>query len=425
MTANRLHLAPALEPAWQQVLDARARDQGWITTANVRELGALVHHLSSFYNSVEGQPPPSQRRHFLPARLLFSFARDVPKTGAALAELLVVDSTFLTQKPLLRILDLGAGLGASTVGILRALHVAGSTADLHVTLVDIDADVLGLATSLLRSAAESYGGTLTMTAVRALSVEAGLRELSGETFDVVVLANVLSELDPDVPPALRQQRHADLLDACRQRLLSVGGVLLVVEPALRSRTRHLQQVRDELQARGAVIFAPCLHDGRCPLLQNPTDWCHEDLPRDLPPWLVPIARAAGLRYQGLTFSYLVVRHLGPTLRACLPSVPMPLRVVAAPRVTKGKQELLLCGQFPSASAAAHWIGRLDRHRNAAAHHGWDTAQRGDLLTFDPLPGEVTARVAVTTIVQSPSAALPPHDPDGFGGGKASRVRPRP
>src|SRR3712207_8562489 len=60
----------------------------------------------------------------------------------------------------------------------------------------------------------------------------------------------------------------------------------------------------------ATVFAPCLHAASCPMLAIETEWCHEDLAVDLPPWTVPLARAAGLRWQGLTFSYLVLRKDG-------------------------------------------------------------------------------------------------------------------
>ena len=32
------------------------------------------------------------------------------------------------------------------------------------------------------------------------------------------------------------------------------------------------------------------------MLAREGDWCHEDLPVDLPPWLVPVARADGTGY---------------------------------------------------------------------------------------------------------------------------------
>ena len=49
------------------------------------------------------------------------------------------------------------------------------------------------------------------------------------------------------------------------------------------------------------------------MLATEGDWCHEDLPIDLPPWVAPLARAAGLRWQRLTFSYLALRRDGRRL----------------------------------------------------------------------------------------------------------------
>src|SRR5580700_2681488 len=82
-------------------------------------------------------------------------------------------------------------------------------------------------------------------------------------------------------------------------------------------TRHSHRVRDAVLSTPATappssrspvtVFAPCLHAAPCPALARDSDWCHEDLDVDLPGWLVPVAKAAGLRHEGLTFSYLVLR----------------------------------------------------------------------------------------------------------------------
>jgi hypothetical protein len=173
-----------------------------------------------------------------------------------------------------------------------------------------------------------------------------------------------------------------------ERRVNEGGSLVIVEPALRDRTRHLHRVRDALVAAGATLFAPCLHAGACPALVRETDWCHEDLDVDLPEWLVPVARAAGLRREGLTFSYLVLRRDGRTLAAAVRASPSAsvLRVVSGAMPSKGKREAFLCGELLDAAGARVparvKAARLDREETAA-NAAWDAAARGDLLVAEP------------------------------------------
>ncbi len=167
-----------------------------------------------------------------------------------------------------------------------------------------------------------------------------------------------------------------LLEEALANLVADDGALVVVEPALRERTRHLHAVRDRMLERGkATVFAPCLHDARCPMLTIETDWCHEDLAVDLPAWTAPLARAAGLRWQGLTFSYLVLRKDRRRPVAALPSAhAVRFRVVSDPLRSKGKVELFICGE----DGARRRIRQLDREVDEA-HGQLGNVSRGDIV----------------------------------------------
>src|SRR5581483_5196480 len=120
------------------------------------------------------------------------------------------------------------------------------------------------------------------------------------------------------------------------------------------------------------IVAPCLHARACPMLANESDWCHEDVACDLPEWLVLVARAAGLRWQGLTFSYLVV-GTGKKDR------PPGFRAVSKLLATKGKKEVRLCGTECVIDAR-----RLDREETAE-NAAFGQIERGDIVTLNPSP----------------------------------------
>jgi SAM-dependent methyltransferase len=380
-------LVRPLEPPWRATLDGLARARGWPTSSEPDRLGDRVAQLSAAYNA--GARAPEQ----LAARLGFSFARDVPKAAGAVRELVATGALALQRGRALRVLDLGAGLGAATWGLVRALDAAGQSGRVHARLVDDEPAALALAEAIVRARGGEDAVELVVEArrgdLRAADVGAG--------WDVVICAQALSEVDLDAPADDRARAHAALLHALVRDALAPDGTLVVVEPALRDRTRHLHAVRDALVAAGAHVFAPCLHQAPCPALAAPSDWCHEDLPVDLPDWLVPVARRAGLRWQGLTFAYLAVNKSGDTLAGRL-GARRGLRVVSGPLVSKGKRECYLCGSFGAAAVPARArVTRLDRHASPG-NAAWERVERGDVLVpsapLDPARPRISADMAI-------------------------------
>lgn len=366
---------------WQALIAGVAKEKGWPT--GTKELISAVAELSRVYNGLA--PGLSARGpRALSARLGFSFPRDVAKAASAVQELIGAGLLDVAGGTL-SLLDIGAGMGAMTVGVAIALARAGQRGRIDATWVDADLDAMRAGESLLRGAS------------RIADIEVSVRGLSQRdvkdavgTFDLVVVGQVVSELDVDLDETQRAEKHAQWLETILLDRVREHGALVIIEPALRDRTRHLHRVRDRLAASQAVtIFAPCLHRAACPALSAKGDWCHEDLPIDLPEWLVPIARGAGLRWEGLTFSYLIVRRDGATLSGAANAGAGLVRVVSSARVTKGKRELQLCGDTQAGPGRVKALV-LDRERDNRA--AWDSAARGDLLRFDPPVGH--GRVAL-------------------------------
>jgi ribosomal protein RSM22 (predicted rRNA methylase) len=334
--------------------------------------------------------------------------RDVPKSAGAVRELVATGALALTPDRPLHVLDLGAGMGASTWGLARALAASGASGEVRATWVDESRGALDVGAAIVRARGGAASDvrltveTVTRSMERALSKSgAGSRE----RYDVVLLGQVLSELDRVALPEARVKEHAAMIASLLADKLEPSGALVIIEPALRDRTRHLHHVRDALLAgaRPPTIFAPCLHAASCPALAREVDWCHEDLEIDLPSWLVPVARAAGLRYQGLTFSYLVLRRDGRTLAGEIAGGvaserPRGLRVVSDSFVTKGKREVFMCGDVAPADAegapvvARARVMRLDREHDAS-NAAFDELRRGDIVDIDPLPKVDKPRVS--------------------------------
>lgn len=385
------NLARPLEDAWKDVLDAVLRRRGAPLTGDVAKLTRRLVELSQAYN--QGLAGDGARVKVpLEARIAFSFARDVPKGAGAVRELVRAGALAAPRDRPLRIVDLGAGLGAMTWGIVRAVAAEAKTPfAVEALLVDEDKDALAAAESIAREASTRLGPDAPAVALhtRTERLSPGMKLPEA---DVVVLGQVLSELDVVMEPAERAAKHAALVADLLGRVVAPDGALVVVEPALRDRTRHLHAVRDRLAAQGTTVFAPCLHAAACPVLATAGDWCHEDLPVDLPAWVAPLARAAGLRWQGLTFSHLVLRRDERRLFDVIArerdgdTPRVHLRVISELMRSKGKAEVFAC----TSTGARVRLRRLDRDATrsgagAAATAAWESLGRGDVVTVQAEP----------------------------------------
>jgi hypothetical protein len=278
---------------------------------------------------------------------------------------------------------LGAGLGAMTWGLVRALEACGARGRVEALLADEDPAALRTAEVIARAAKEGLGPSTVELAIwtDARDIDAVAHDRSLPRADVIIVGQVLSELAPHADAAERLEAQASLVEHLLDARLASDGALVVIEPALRDRTRHLHALRDRLlasSARPVTVFAPCLHARPCPLLATEGEWCHEDLAAvDLPSWVVPLARAAGLRFQGLTFSYLVLRTDGRSMTAPAPSGAIRFRAVSDLLRSKGKAELWTCGE----DGERRRLRRLSRDAGTERGVTFESIGRGDIVTL--------------------------------------------
>lgn len=350
--------------AFLERLEAVARKVLGPRDATGEALAQRVARLSELYTRRREELASVPTAQTLAARLRFFLPRDLPKVTGPLSELAAAGALPEGRDGRWRVLDLGAGCGATTFGAALFARRLGAAEGLDVVAIDRDALALRC---LAEIASEGERAGLLPMKVETRPADVG--SAPEGPFDLILLGLVLNELGED--PEAKARLLSDL-----SRRLTDDGALIVIEPALRETSRELHAVRDLLVAspRGPHLFAPCLRGGGCPMLQTDRDWCHEDLPTSLPPSLVATARSAGLRYERLTYSYLTLRRDDRTLRSVTEGCGgEPYRVVSHPRPTKGKVELFGCG-----APGRVRVARLTRHRsgdNAAL----DGARRGDLL----------------------------------------------
>ncbi|HSK03640.1 MAG TPA: small ribosomal subunit Rsm22 family protein [Kofleriaceae bacterium] len=344
---------------------------------------AIVDRSRRYTSDRERLAAPADRTADMAARAAFFTIADAMKLAVPLGEL--AGRGALPARRPLRVVDLGAGCGAMSLGLVAAL--AGEPgASLEVVAIDRDAAALAIAAAAIRDLAARSGVEATVT-VRVADAAAAVASAAaagplGEA-DLVVIGSLLNELPPG--PALAVALQA--LGA-----IAEDGAVIVIEPALRDTSRALHEIRDAILARGTGhVFAPCTRRGApCPALADPDDWCHEDRPLRLPPRTAELARLTHLRDSGMKFAYLVLRRQPLGL---VPEGGQAWRVVGVPRPEKGKLSVIGCsdhGRVP--------IRLLRRHRSAA-NRAVERAERGDVLVVGAAPDEQRVELEAATRVE--------------------------
>jgi len=368
--------ARAVDPAWIALIDDLAPRVLGRADRTGGPLAAEVRRVSELYT--RERHAIAQAGSALAARLRFFLPRDLPKIQGPLAEL--SRAAALPEGPVWRVLDVGAGLGTSTLGAAELARRAG-VERLEVTALERDEASLDVFAQLAREAAARGLGARVGLDARPGDVE-GLELARLPEADLILVGLTLNELFAD-------RDGEDRLDAAEALLrdltgrLSPGGALIVLEPALREQARRLSSLRDRLAAAPGAphVFAPCLRDGPCPLMRRERDWCHDLLPFELPEALAALAGEAGLRRERLTYSYLTLRRDARRLWDLADRDPRAVRVVGGPVVTKGKTEWDACG-----APGLVRLRRLDRERSDASA-ALDDAPRGALLRLDREPAD--------------------------------------
>jgi ribosomal protein RSM22 (predicted rRNA methylase) len=381
MSALQVHPPPE---SLLSALDAVARAHFAADELAPARLADAVRRVSDAYTRIAGSPAELVTdRETLSARLCFFLPRDFPKIQAPLSELAAVNA--LPRPRVLRVLDLGSGLGAT--GLSAAAFALGQPGieRVQIDAVDRDAAALALQRKLCERWSQEAGVAIELR-TRCAPLGPALPARIDPPYHLVLLGFVLNELGDARDDAL-QDRHAWLTRL--SELLAPAGALIVLEPALREQSRQLQRLRSLFAAGGGppYVFAPCLHRAGCPLLERERDWCHEQLPLALPARAAQLARAAGLRTAQLSYSYLTLHRAERSL-AELATGQRAYRVVSAPLRSKGKVELLVCGPD-----AARRMQRLDRHA-CAANADFDGLQRGSVVQ---LLTDASAEVALVRV----------------------------
>ncbi len=241
---------------------------------------------------------------------------------------------FTHNRPPQRALDIGAGPGPASC----LLYDLGAR---DVTAVDRSMPALQVARTLaadrsLRLPVEIWDGETKQPLPQAI-----------RPYDCIVASHLLNELWSG-----GEDRVAKRVELVKRIMASVKhtGALVIIEPALRSTTRDLLAVRDQLLEKGLNVRAPCFTAQPCPALAEPESTCHVSARFRPPPLLDDIARNVGPHREALRMSYLVVTHAPGE---AVPVREDTFRVVSEPLTNKaGRLRVLLCGPKGRVSLSA-------------------------------------------------------------------------
>jgi len=306
------------------------------------------------------------RAYFLPSNLL--------KIHKPLKELSLHPQNLLLKEKL-SIIDIGTGPGTAMLGLMDFFSRQDKRPRLEFLAVDQVAQNLREAEEMFT--AVQQGKALDASLKTVQSTIENIHHLTPGDFDIIILSNVLNELF--VHDEKKNEKRTDLLTSILRRFLADDGSCIIIEPALRETSRDLLMVRDSIIEQGFLVYSPCLREGKCPALENPKDWCHEEIHWEPTPLVQEIDRLTGLRKDALKFSYLILRNDRAALRDI--SGENSFRVVSEPLVSKGKREFYVCG-----ADGRKLMTRLDKDATLL-NEDYTRLERGQVVTFDRLVNE--------------------------------------
>jgi SAM-dependent methyltransferase len=342
-------------------------------------LAQAVVILSRLFTTARPALPPGyldDSRHAA-AYLSYFLPVNLSKVQVLLDEL-PNDNLETADRPM-AVLDLGCGPGTGALALLDWLWQRSPVRAQSVSVLAADASHASLqdAKRLWKGYCQEVG--ITDQGLRCvegnldhpLKGDVGRQIVRGGPYDLIIMANCLNELFATAtdPPAERAAVVGQLLPC-----LAPHGTIMIVEPALRRTARELHQVRNHLLKQGlCTVYSPCLHEGVCPALDHPDDWCHEERPWQTPPAIAALDKEVGFIKDALKFSYLLLRTDGRTI---VTRSPQTFRVVSELRELKGEKRAWLCNETGRPE-----VGRLDR--KASPHNAAvDSWHRGAIVQIE-------------------------------------------
>lgn len=334
-----------------------------------------------------------QERDTLLAYGLFFFPQTFTRVQFPLAEL-----WFRGWRPPqneLRILDIGAGLGSASLGLVHWLKTQAPELSIHVDAFEQSKQSLQwygrwseqLAEYLPGCTWDGYPGDL-----RTIHDSSTL-PFKQKKWDLILASFSLNEAFEDRP----LEELEEWVERALQRL-TPGGVLLLLEPASRVACERLEQLRDRVSSsKEWALWGPCLHTHACPLLKDGRSWCHEVRGWTIPDSLHHLNRRMFRALGSLKFGYLALGE--PTQYPNEPET-LSLRMVSPMHGKKGRW----LGTGCASDGRRLPLELQTRHLSREDKTMLKRVERGDLLGIEWPENDVLTEHPNTGLVRLPKEA---------------------
>lgn len=268
------------------------------------------------------------------------------------------------DKDEISVLDIGSGPGTAGLALLTGLNKA-----IRLTCVEHSPHMRNVAERLL----SRYEGAGTLSK---LSIVPSLPSRPTDTYDLVIAANVVAELDT----AEGERMMRSLAEKT-----APGGYLAVLEPGQQLHTRRLMHLRNSLLESTdefAPIF-PCLRRDTCPMLaSSEIDWCHGTIEWSQPRLNAHLDDLLSFNKHRIKYSAFIFQRGGIT--------PSGIRVLTPPEKTRAGIDTLVCGEGTYGVLRIRKGARSERNRALEKASVFDR-----LLISGPLQGEPEDHFSVT------------------------------
>ncbi len=303
------------------------------------------------------------KKEFRSAYLLYFMLTNYVKTMKCL------DEAFTNCPPAkneMNILDLGCGPATSSIASSYFFSANFPNVSLSIVGIDQNKEILNDAENLFRLFGKKNHEFKTYISDVKRGRFTNLLRQKNMRFDIIIAANILNEIG-DV------NDQSFLISSLSKDHLNDKGVIIIIDPAPRVTARQLMELRNLIIAEipHLKVFHPCTHQSFCPmLLKNRRDWCHFYLEWNCPESIRNVDRLVGIKHDYLKMAYLIFK------KTVFSDDSKLWRVVSSPLKSKGKVEIIICGEDKLRKIVC-----LDKDRSEK-NNVIDRIKRGDLISIE-------------------------------------------
>lgn len=262
----------------------------------------------------------------------------------------------------LNIIDYGCGEGAGMFGLYHVLRKSKP-----LSLIGIDASSQMLKKCRRLTDWFKKNDPNLKTKLVKLKISHNIFKKGSKKYDIILFANSLAEIFPRdyIPPKFIEQVL---------KKTAKHGLLIIIEPALKTYARRLMKLRNEISRRKKYsIILPCRHRNDCALLEvrKQKEWCHQSIIWQPPDYMKILNKGLNREIDYLKFSYLVIAK-----DVYQKNLDKGFLVISNLLKEKGKKKCFLC--TPAGRLELVKLNKSTSHLNDA----FDNIMKGDIITIE-------------------------------------------